>query len=79
MCYLSCVTVAADVLSEVCYSGCGCVTRGVLQWLRMYSLSKLKLDLNKLVSGPDCRHVSQTVKALHKVVDARYWSLAFGG
>ncbi|ELU05822.1 hypothetical protein CAPTEDRAFT_167235 [Capitella teleta] len=30
-------------------------------WLRMYSLSKLKLDLNKLVSGPDCRHSSRPI------------------
>ncbi|KAI0236056.1 von Willebrand factor A domain-containing protein 3A [Lamellibrachia satsuma] len=41
------------------------------EWLRMYSLAKLKLDLNKLVSGPDCRHIGQAVKTLHKVVDAR--------
>ncbi|KAK2189215.1 hypothetical protein NP493_113g03015 [Ridgeia piscesae] len=45
------------------------------EWLRMYSLSKLKLDLNKLVSGPDCRHVGQAVKTLHKVVEARTCSV----
>ena len=42
-----------------------------IQWLRMYSLSKLKLDLNKLVSGPDCKHVSKHVKPLQKNIEAR--------
>ncbi|KAH3861547.1 hypothetical protein DPMN_024479, partial [Dreissena polymorpha] len=41
-------------------------------WLRLYSLSKLKLDLTKLVSGPDCKHVEQKVKALNKQVSAKY-------
>ena len=38
----------------------------------MYSLGKLKLDLTKLVSGPDCRHVSKPVKALGKRAEAKY-------
>ncbi|WAQ95334.1 VWA3A-like protein [Mya arenaria] len=42
------------------------------EWLRLYSLSKLKLDLTKLVSGPDCKHVEQKVKTLNKQVSAKY-------
>lgn len=42
------------------------------EWLRLYSLSKLKLDLDKLVSGPDCKHNEGTVKTLHKHVSAKY-------
>lgn len=41
------------------------------QWLRLYSLTKLKLDLDKLVSGPDCKHNEGTVKTLHKHVSAK--------
>jgi len=39
--------------------------------MRLYSLSRLKLDLTKLVSGPDCKHVEQNVKALNKPVSAK--------
>ncbi|XP_045213175.2 von Willebrand factor A domain-containing protein 3A-like isoform X3 [Mercenaria mercenaria] len=42
------------------------------EWLRLYSLSKLKLDLTKLVSGPDCKHVEDSVKTLNKQVSAKY-------
>lgn len=40
--------------------------------MRLYSLSRLKLDLNKLISGPDCKHTEDNVKALHKQVSAKY-------
>ena len=43
-----------------------------LQWLRKYSVAKLKLDLHKMVSGPDCKHVSKPVKSLKKNAEARY-------
>ncbi|XP_041363576.1 von Willebrand factor A domain-containing protein 3A-like [Gigantopelta aegis] len=42
------------------------------EWLRLFGLSKLKLDLTKLVSGPDCKHVGKKVKSLHKNVSAKY-------
>ncbi|CAG2240359.1 von Willebrand factor A domain-containing protein 3A [Mytilus edulis] len=42
------------------------------EWMRLYSLSRLKLDLNKLISGPDCKHTEDNVKALHKQVSAKY-------
>lgn len=45
------------------------------EWLRIYSLSKLKLDLTKLVSGPDCKHVEENVKSLNKQVSAKYCSI----
>ncbi|CAH1794480.1 unnamed protein product [Owenia fusiformis] len=40
-------------------------------WLKLYSLSKLKLDLNKLVAGPDCKHVDNHVKSINKNVSAK--------
>ncbi|XP_060556889.1 von Willebrand factor A domain-containing protein 3A-like [Ruditapes philippinarum] len=46
--------------------------RTTKEWLRLYSLSKLKLDLTKLVSGPDCKHVEDGVKSLKKQVSAKY-------
>lgn len=42
------------------------------EWLRLYSLSKLKLDLNRMVSGPDCKHKENSVKSLQKNVSAKY-------
>ncbi|ESO87152.1 hypothetical protein LOTGIDRAFT_107324, partial [Lottia gigantea] len=42
------------------------------QWMRLYSLGKLKLDLNRFVSGPDCKHVEKSVKTLNKPVSAKY-------
>ena len=51
-------------------TSCDCCV--FFQWLQMYSLGKLKLDLTKLVSGPDCRHVSKPVKALGKRAEAKY-------
>ncbi|XP_006823607.1 von Willebrand factor A domain-containing protein 3A-like [Saccoglossus kowalevskii] len=45
------------------------------EWLKKYSLSKCRLDLNKLVSGPDCAHVKNHVGALGKNVSAKYCSI----
>ncbi|KAL3876675.1 hypothetical protein ACJMK2_034479, partial [Sinanodonta woodiana] len=42
------------------------------EWIRIYSLSKLKMDLNKLVAGPDCKHQENHVKSLSKTVSAKY-------
>ncbi|KAK7113358.1 von Willebrand factor A domain-containing protein 3A-like [Littorina saxatilis] len=42
------------------------------EWMRVYSLKKLKLDLNRLISGPDCKHMERNVKALRKQVSAKY-------
>ncbi|PVD38341.1 hypothetical protein C0Q70_00953 [Pomacea canaliculata] len=42
------------------------------EWMRVYSLSRLKLDLNHLISGPDCKHSEHIVKALRKQVSAKY-------
>ena len=41
-------------------------------WMRVYSLAKLHLDLNRLISGPDCKHVEKPVKALKKEVSAKW-------
>ncbi|XP_067671399.1 von Willebrand factor A domain-containing protein 3A-like [Haliotis asinina] len=42
------------------------------EWLRLFGLGKLKLDLAKMVSGPDCKHKEKSVKSLHKNVSAKY-------
>lgn len=44
-------------------------------WLKKYSLKKLKLQLTKLVSGPDCTHQKKLVPALHKQVSAKYCTI----
>ncbi|XP_035826258.1 von Willebrand factor A domain-containing protein 3A isoform X2 [Aplysia californica] len=47
------------------------------EWLRVYSLSKLKLDLNRMVSGPDCKHEEKNVKILHKNITAKVYPDVF--
>jgi hypothetical protein len=39
--------------------------------MRVYSLAKLRLDLDHMISGPDCKHVEKPVKALRKNVEAK--------
>ncbi|XP_067859637.1 von Willebrand factor A domain-containing protein 3A isoform X2 [Heptranchias perlo] len=41
-------------------------------WLQRFSIKKLKLDLHKLASGPDCTHERKRVRALHRRVSAKY-------
>lgn len=49
-----------------------CVSVSVcFQWLGVYSLTKLKLDLNKIVSGPDCKYQEKNVKILNKNITAK--------
>lgn len=45
------------------------------EWMRVYSMGKLKLDLNRLIAGPDCKHVEKPVKALRKQVAAKYCTI----
>lgn len=43
-------------------------------WMRVYSLSKMKLNLDKLASGSECHHighVTERVKILGKTVEAK--------
>ena len=40
--------------------------------MKKYSINKLRLDLYKLVSGPDCKHVDQSVKTIGKNVSAKW-------
>uniref|UniRef100_UPI00398E4A58 von Willebrand factor A domain-containing protein 3A n=1 Tax=Pristiophorus japonicus TaxID=55135 RepID=UPI00398E4A58 len=42
------------------------------QWLQELGIKKLRLDLHRLVSGPDCVHKKQLVRTLHKKVSAKY-------
>uniref|UniRef100_H3A0J3 von Willebrand factor A domain containing 3A n=1 Tax=Latimeria chalumnae TaxID=7897 RepID=H3A0J3_LATCH len=42
------------------------------KWMKKYSMKKLKLDLHKLVSGPDCTHQKKMVPTLHKKISAKY-------
>ncbi len=44
-------------------------------WLKKYSLSKLKLDLNKLVAGPECRHNSIAIGSIKKTITASFQSI----
>ncbi|CAF1040576.1 unnamed protein product [Adineta ricciae] len=44
-------------------------------WLRKHSLVRLKLDLHKMVSGPECRHDTITVPNLKSTSSARYCSV----
>ncbi|MBN3303838.1 VWA3A protein, partial [Amia calva] len=45
------------------------------QWLKKFSIQKLKLDLHKLVSGPDCTHQKKLVPTVHKKVSAKYCTI----
>lgn len=45
------------------------------EWLLRFGLNKLKLNLDKLVSGPACKHNETCVKILHKPITARYCSI----
>ncbi|XP_056390759.1 von Willebrand factor A domain-containing protein 3A isoform X3 [Hyla sarda] len=44
-------------------------------WLKKFGLKKLKLELTKLVFGPDCNHQKKLVPALHKKVSAKYCTI----
>ncbi|XP_071962568.1 von Willebrand factor A domain-containing protein 3A-like isoform X2 [Antedon mediterranea] len=44
-------------------------------WLKKYGLSKLRLDLNKLVTGPDCGHTQKHISTLRKNVSAKYCTI----
>lgn len=44
-------------------------------WLKKFGLKKLKLELSRLVSGPDCIHQKKLVPALHKKVSAKYCTI----
>lgn len=45
------------------------------EWLLRFCLNKLKLNLDKFVSGPACKHDETCVKILHKPITARYCSI----
>ncbi|XP_029432932.1 von Willebrand factor A domain-containing protein 3A [Rhinatrema bivittatum] len=45
------------------------------EWLKMYSLKKLKLELPRLMFGPDCNHQKKTVQSLNKKVSAKYCTI----
>ncbi|KAM4698276.1 von Willebrand factor A domain-containing protein 3A [Rhinophrynus dorsalis] len=44
-------------------------------WLKKYSLKRLKMELPKLIFGPDCNHQKKLVPALHKKVSAKYCTI----
>ncbi|CAH2307159.1 Hypothetical predicted protein [Pelobates cultripes] len=44
-------------------------------WLKKYSLKKLRLELPKLIFGPDCTHQKRMVPTLHKKVSAKYCTI----
>ena len=50
-----CEIVACFLLLKLCVS----------QWLKRFGVRKLKLDLERLASGPDCTHLNRTPPKLH--------------
>ncbi|XP_063790485.1 von Willebrand factor A domain-containing protein 3A isoform X2 [Pseudophryne corroboree] len=44
-------------------------------WLKKYGLKRLKLELPKLVFGPDCTHQKKLVPTLNKKVSAKYCTI----
>ncbi|XP_041085718.1 von Willebrand factor A domain-containing protein 3A isoform X2 [Polyodon spathula] len=45
------------------------------QWLKKFSIKRLKLDLHRLLSGPDCTHQKKLVPAVQKKVSAKYCTI----
>lgn len=45
------------------------------EWMRHYSISKLKLDLNNIVGTAECSHAKGKVSSLGQSVTARYCSI----
>lgn len=48
---------------------CVCV---FFKWLKRFSIKNLKLDLHKLISGPECCHHNKLVPSVQKRVSAKY-------
>ncbi|XP_051995866.1 LOW QUALITY PROTEIN: von Willebrand factor A domain-containing protein 3A [Xyrauchen texanus] len=44
-------------------------------WLRRFGLKNLKLDLHKLLSGPECSHHNTLVPSVNKRVSAKYCAI----
>ncbi|ROL54745.1 von Willebrand factor A domain-containing protein 3A, partial [Anabarilius grahami] len=42
------------------------------QWLKRFGIKNLKLDLHKLISGPECCHHNKMVPSVQKSVSAKY-------
>ncbi|XP_067279931.1 von Willebrand factor A domain-containing protein 3A isoform X1 [Pseudorasbora parva] len=42
------------------------------KWLRRFGIRNLKLDLHKLISGPECCHHNQLVPSVQRRVSAKY-------
>ncbi|XDV14085.1 hypothetical protein PO909_002301, partial [Leuciscus waleckii] len=42
------------------------------QWLKRFGIKNLKLDLHKLISGPECCHHNKLVRSVQKRVSAKY-------
>ncbi|XP_030433758.1 von Willebrand factor A domain-containing protein 3A isoform X6 [Gopherus evgoodei] len=45
------------------------------EWLNKYSIKKLKLELPRIMFGPNCVHQKKTVESLHKKVSAKYCTI----
>ncbi|EMP34967.1 von Willebrand factor A domain-containing protein 3A [Chelonia mydas] len=44
-------------------------------WLNKYSIKKLKLELPRMMFGPNCVHQKKMVESLHKKVSAKYCTI----
>ncbi|XP_074866600.1 von Willebrand factor A domain-containing protein 3A [Carettochelys insculpta] len=45
------------------------------EWLNKYSIKKLKLELPRMMFGPNCVHQKKMVASLHKKVSAKYCAI----
>uniref|UniRef100_A0A674JCH0 von Willebrand factor A domain containing 3A n=1 Tax=Terrapene triunguis TaxID=2587831 RepID=A0A674JCH0_9SAUR len=45
------------------------------EWLNKYSIKKLKLELPRIMFGPNCVHQKKMVESLHKKVSAKYCTI----
>uniref|UniRef100_A0A9J8CR63 von Willebrand factor A domain containing 3A n=1 Tax=Cyprinus carpio carpio TaxID=630221 RepID=A0A9J8CR63_CYPCA len=45
------------------------------QWLKRFGIKNLKLDLHKLISGPECCHHNKLVPSVQKRVSAKYCAI----
>ncbi|XP_073712921.1 von Willebrand factor A domain-containing protein 3A isoform X3 [Misgurnus anguillicaudatus] len=42
------------------------------QWLKRFGIKNLKMDLHKMLSGPECSHLKKMVPSVQKRVSAKY-------
>uniref|UniRef100_A0A8D0GIN4 von Willebrand factor A domain containing 3A n=1 Tax=Sphenodon punctatus TaxID=8508 RepID=A0A8D0GIN4_SPHPU len=64
--------IVSEMEKAVNYSQKVCLRISILNFLPETIIKKLKLELSRLIFGPDCIHQKQMVASLHKQVSAKY-------